>query len=99
MISAVAHSHPELAFDFATAHRDQVNTKVDTTSLSRYYPGLASNSLDAATIGRLRAFAEKHIAAGSRRATDTAVANIEYRMKVRAERLPAIDAWLRKHTD
>ena len=99
MISAVAHSHPELAFDFAAAHREQVNTKVDTTSLSRYYPGLASNSLDATTIGKLRAFAEKHIAAGSRRAVDTAVANIEYRMKVRAERLPAIDAWLRKHTD
>jgi aminopeptidase N len=97
MISTVAGHHPELAFDFAAAHREQVNSKVDTTSLSRYYPGLAGNSLEAATIGKLKAFAEKYIAASSRRATDTAVANIEYRMKVRAERLPAIDAWLRKH--
>jgi len=97
MISTVAGRHPELAFDFATTNREQVDTKVDTTSLSRYYPGLASDSLDTATIGKLKAFAEKHIAASSRRATDTAIANIEYRTKVRAERLPAIDAWLRKH--
>lgn len=97
MISIVAGHHPELAFDFAAAHREQVNRKVDTTSLTRYYPGLAGNSLEAATIGKLQAFAEKYIASSSRRATDTAIANIEYRMKVRAERLPAIDAWLRRH--
>ncbi|WP_457097973.1 M1 family metallopeptidase [Lysobacter sp. P5_B9] len=96
MISTVAYHHPELAFDFATAHREQVNAKVDTTSLSRYYPGLANNSLDAATIAKLKDFASKHIAASSRRATDTAVANIEYRLKVRNERLPAIDAWLQR---
>ncbi|HJW45544.1 MAG TPA: M1 family metallopeptidase [Lysobacter sp.] len=97
MISAVAAHHPELAFDFAAAHREQVNTKVDTTSLSRYYPRLAGNSLDPEMIGKLKAFADKHIAASSRRATDTAVANIEYRTKLRSERLPAIDAWLKKN--
>jgi aminopeptidase N len=97
MISVVAARHPELAFDFATAHREQVDTKVDTTSLSRYYPALASGSLQPATIAKLRAFADKHIAASSRRATDTAVGNIEYRIKVRNERLPAIDAWLGKN--
>jgi aminopeptidase N len=97
MIATVAAHHPELAFDFAAVHREQVNAKVDTTSLSRYYPGLASNSLDPATIAKLKAFAEAYIAATSRRATDTAVANIEYRLKVREQRLPAIDAWLNKN--
>ena len=97
MISTVAAHHPELAFDYAVAHREQVDTKVDTTSLSRYYPRLAGNSLDPEMIGKLKAFADKHIAASSRRATDTAVANIEYRTKVRSERLPAIDAWLKKN--
>jgi len=96
MLSIVAARHPELAFDYAVAHREQVNTKVDTTSLSRYYPRLANNSLDAATVTKLREFADKYIAAGSRRATDTAVANIEYRIKVRNERLPTITAWLEK---
>ena len=97
MISTVAWQHPELAFDFAAAHREQVDAKVDTTSRSRYYPRLASNSMDAGIIARLRDFADKHIAAGSRREMDTAVANIEYRVKVRNERLPQVDAWLRKH--
>jgi aminopeptidase N len=97
IISIVASRHPDLAFDFAVAHREQVNAKVDTTSLSRYYPRLTSSSLDLATAEKLKAFAGKYIAASSRRATDTAVANIEYRVKVKQERLPAIDAWLKKN--
>ena len=97
MISAVSGLNPDLAFDFAASHREQVNTKVDTTSLSRYYPRLAYNSLDPAMVGKLQAFAEQHIAAGSRREFDTAAANIQYRVKVRNERLPAIDAWLQQH--
>ena len=70
---------------------------MDTTSRSRYYPGLATASLDPAMVGKLRAYAEKHIAAGSRRPTETAIANIEYRLKVRKDRLPQIDAWLAKN--
>ncbi|MFC3551125.1 M1 family metallopeptidase [Lysobacter cavernae] len=97
MISAVAWHHPDLAFDYAVAHREQVDTKVDTTSLSRYYPGLAGNSLDAAMIDKITAYADAHIAAGSRRAADTAIANIVYRRKVRDEQLPEIDMWLKKN--
>jgi aminopeptidase N len=97
MISYVANDHPDLAFDFALAHREQVGKRVDTTSQSRYYPGLASSSLDPAMVGKLRSYADQHIAAGSRRPTDTAIANIEYRMKIRKERLADIDAWLGKH--
>lgn len=67
MIAKVAELHPELAFDFALAHRDAVNQ---------------------------RAFAQAHIAEGSRRDVDTAVGGIEFRIKVRQQRLPLIDAWL-----
>lgn len=97
MIRTVAGLHPELAFDFAVAHREQVDAKVDSTSRSRYYPGLANGSLDAATVEKINAYAKAYVAAGSRRAADTAVANVIYRLKVRNERLPAVDAWLRKH--
>jgi aminopeptidase N len=48
-------------------------------------------------VGKLRAYADKYIAAGSRRPTDTAIATIEYRSKVKQERLPPIDAWLKQH--
>jgi len=96
MIGAVAGAHPDMAFDFALAHREQVDKLVDTTSQSRYYPGVGGGSADRAMIAKLRAYADKYVAAGSRNATETAIANIEYRIKVREERMPAIDAWLQK---
>ena len=97
MISTVAGQHPELAFDFAVAHRAQVDKKVDTSSLSRYYPGLGSNSLEPAMVGKIKAYADANIAAGSRRPAETAIANVQYRIKVRNERLPVISAWLDKN--
>jgi aminopeptidase N len=97
MIATVAREHPDMAFDYALAHRAEVDKRVDSTSSSRYYPSLANASLDPAMIGKLRAYAEKYLAAGSRRPTETTVANIEYRTKVKRERLPVIDAWLEKN--
>ena len=97
MLANVAGSHPEMAFDFALAHIDQVNQRIDATSRSRYFPRLVGASTEAATIDKLNAYANANLAAGSRRDVDTAVAGIRYRIKVRQERLPAIDQWLQKH--
>ena len=95
MISYVAYEHPDLAFDFAVAHREAVDKLVDSTSRARYYPGLGAGSRDPAMVGKLTAFADAHIAASSRRATDTAIASIQYRREVIEKRLPQISAWLR----
>ncbi|WP_049620559.1 M1 family metallopeptidase [Frateuria defendens] len=97
MIATVAHRHPDLAFDFALAHRAQVDKLVDSTSSSRYYPALGGSSFDPAMIGKIKAYAEAHVAPGSRRAADTVIANIKYRLMIRDERLPAVDAWLGRH--
>lgn len=97
MISTVAGQHPDLAFDFAVAHRAQVDKKIDSSSLSRYYPGLGNSSLDPAMIGKIKAYANAHLAAGARRPAETTIANVQYRIKVRNERLPMIDAWLQKN--
>ena len=97
MISAVAGQHPDMAFDFAVAHRAKVETLVDGSSQARYFPGLAGGSADRAMIGKLRAFAEAHIPASARNATETAIANIENRIRVREQRIPAIVAWLEKN--
>jgi aminopeptidase N len=96
MIARVAGEHPDMAFDYAVAHREQVDKLVDSTSRSRYYPGLGSGSRDAAMIGKLNAFADAHIAKTSRRATDTAIAGIKYRREVIEKRLPQVTAWLAK---
>jgi aminopeptidase N len=97
MISAVGYQHPDMAFDFAVAHRAQVDKLVDSTSSSRFYPGLGGSSFDPAMIDKVKAYADAHIAAGSRRVADTVIANITYRMMVRNQRMPMIDAWLEKH--
>lgn len=95
MIRTVARLHPDLAFDFAVAHREQVDARVDSTSRARYYPALANNSLDPAIVARIRAYAQAYVAERSRTAAETAIANIGYRVKVREQRLPAIDTWLK----
>ncbi|MFL6706879.1 MAG: M1 family metallopeptidase [Massilia sp.] len=97
MVAEVAQDHPEMAFDFALANIDKVNERIDATSRSRYFPRLAAASSDPATIGKLNAYAEANLAAGSRRDAETAAAGIRYRIKVKNERLPAVDAWLASH--
>ncbi|GLQ96343.1 M1 family metallopeptidase [Dyella mobilis] len=97
MIGVVAHKHAELAFDFAVAHRAQVDKLLDPGSLSRFYPRLAYRSLDPAMIGKLQAFAQAHIAATSRHDADTVIANLQYRIGVHKDRMPQIDAWVKKN--
>lgn len=96
MIGGVAGAFPDMAFDFAIAHMAEVNARVDATSRSRYFPALGAGSIDLAMIDKLNAYAKEHVAEGSRREVDTAIARIKTRIKVRAERLPTIDAWLEK---
>ncbi|MCL1634148.1 M1 family metallopeptidase [Luteimonas sp. SX5] len=97
MIATVSYGHPDMAFDYAVAHRTDVDKLVDSTSRSSWYPALGNSSLDPAMAGKIKAYADAHIAAGSRRAAETAIANIAYRSKVRKERLPEVDAWLKKN--
>ncbi|MET3134177.1 aminopeptidase N [Oxalobacteraceae bacterium GrIS 1.11] len=94
MLSRVANTHPDLAFDFAVAHLAQVNARVDASSLSRFFPRLATGSSDPAMPGKLAAYASANLPEGARGDADAAAAAIKYRIKVRKERLPAIDAWL-----
>ena len=98
MISRVSRTHPELAFDFALAHLEQVNARIDASSRSRYFPRLAAGSAQPQMIAKLKAYAQANLPEGARGDADSSVAGIEYRIKVRAERLPAIDAWLAKQT-
>ncbi len=96
MISAVSWEHPDMAFDFAVAHREQVDKLVDTTSRARYYPGLGSGANDLAMVDKIRAFADAHIAPTSRRSAETAIAAIQTRLKLRALQQPQVEAWLRQ---
>ena len=96
MISGVADNFPDMAYDFAVAHMTAVDALVDQSSRNRFFPLLAGGSADPAMVGKINAYAAKYLAAGSRRDADTAAARIIYRVKIRRDRLPTIDAWLAK---
>jgi aminopeptidase N len=97
MLTGVAQTHPDMAFDFAIRHIGKVNERVDATSRSRYFPRLAYGSTDPAMVGKLNDYAGANLAPTSRREVDTAIAAIRDRIKVRQQRLPEIDAWLSSH--
>ena len=94
MIAAVANLHPDLAFDFAMANMKAVDRFVDSTTRSFYYAMLAAGSHDPAMIGKVEAYAKANLVPSARRASETAVANIKDRIRIRTERLKAIDEWL-----
>lgn len=94
MIRQVAASHADLAFDFAIANMEKVNERVDGTSRSRFFPALAGSSSNPAMIAKLNTYAKDHLDPSARRELDTVIAGIQYRIKVKQERVPAIRAWL-----
>jgi aminopeptidase N len=94
MVSRAANEHPDLAFDFAMANMSALDERLDATSRTRYYAGIAGRSSDPAMLGKLRAYADAHVDPSSRRAVETAAADIEDRIRVRARVLPAVEAWL-----
>jgi len=96
MIGGVSREHADLAFDFAVANREKVDTLVDSTSRARYYPGLGRSADNLQMVDKIKAFADAHIAPTSRRDAETVIAGIQTKLRLRAERKPQVDAWLKQ---
>jgi len=96
MIQTVAQLHPDLAFDFAVAHRTQVQRKVEPSAVSQFFAGLASNSLKPSTLSKLQFFVRRHVDPESRSSADAVVANIRYRIQLHNQRLAEVDAWIQQ---
>jgi aminopeptidase N len=97
MIRTVAGEHTEMAFDFAMANLAAVNAKVDATSRSRYFPGLAAGANDLAIVDKLHAYAKDNLDPSSRGEMERVIGNIKTRLKIREERAPAVKAWVDAH--
>lgn len=96
MISRVAGNHPDMAFDWAVANKDAVNGKVDSSSRTRFIPGLGAGSSNPATAEKIRAYAVANLAEGSRKEAEKSAASVINRAKIRQDRLPAITEWVKK---
>lgn len=90
-----ALTHPDMAYDYAMAHKEDVLKRVDLSAASRYLPGLGASSYEPAMIGKLETYAAS-VSEDARKPSEEAIAAIRYRMSVRDKRLPGVDAWLKK---
>jgi aminopeptidase N len=98
LIEGVAGAHPDLAWRFYLANIERVNRGLDPLRRNEFGPGLASNGGTPARIPELRAFAERNIPQGSRRAVDQAESAIRYTAEMRARIRPEVDRWLQTQT-
>ncbi|HEV2703614.1 MAG TPA: M1 family metallopeptidase [Steroidobacteraceae bacterium] len=96
VLNAVAANHPELAFDFAVLHRDQVNSWLEPNSHDLYAAHLLARSADPAARDRLMTYIDAHVPAADRGPAEAVEALINYHIKLRAQQLPQIDAWLQR---
>ena len=93
VIQAVSGQHPALAFDWAVAHADKVNSFLEASTRSGFIVSLPTGSGDPSVANRVTAFAAKALPAGSRKPAETAVAVINYRAGLRARQATAIGKW------
>lgn len=95
MIASVAALYPDKAFDFAIAHRAQVEALLEPTSRTIFFTNLARGSHDPAMSKKLDAFA-KTIPASSRGEVRKAAAEVRHRQDFE-KRLSDVDRWLAAH--
>jgi aminopeptidase N len=93
VISAVARYHPAFAFDWAVANDAKVNALLEASTRSTYIVGLPSGSSDPEVAKRVMTYAERALAAGSRKPAETTAGVINYRAGLRARQAEAIGLW------
>ena len=95
LIRGAAYAHPAQTFDWAAAHKDQVNALVEASSRPRYIVGLAGQADDPAVAARVTAYAAANLPPASRQGAETAASQIRYRAALKAARRAPLAAWSR----
>jgi len=97
MIAAVARDHPALALEFAIARWSRIEPIVDAPARPAFVPDLITRAVDTRIIDTLEAYAKLHIPADMRLSLRKAEAGVRSRVRVRTQRVPQIDAWIKAH--
>ena len=96
VVQAVARDHPELAFDWAVAHADQVNAFLEASTRARFIVSLPQASSDLAVARRVNAYAVKALPESSRKPATTTIAVITDRAGRVQRQAAAIGSWAGK---
>jgi aminopeptidase N len=93
LIASVSVLHPDKAFDFALAHRAQVEAMLEPTSRTGFFADLGRTSMDATMLRKLDAFA-RTAPPSSRGEVTKAQSEVRRRRLFAERRLPEIDRWI-----
>ncbi len=96
LITAVGGNFPDKAYDFAIAHKAQVDPMIEPTSRTSFYAGLAGGSVSPDILKKLQAFSAT-IPASARPVVVRTEATIRFRQDIIKTRLPELDRWLSAH--
>jgi aminopeptidase N len=97
MISRVAAEDPNLAWSFAIEHLDELSTRLDALQRYNFVPSIGAQSVDPASLQELRRFIDQNVPAANKAQVERFYADLEFRLSVRAQRVPEIDKWLQQN--
>jgi aminopeptidase N len=97
MITRVASGNPDLAWQYALGHLDALTARLDALQRYNFVPSLAAQSTNPARLGELRRFIGDNVPVEFRQEVERFYADLDFRLKVKAERLPQITQWLATH--
>jgi aminopeptidase N len=96
IISSVSILYPDQAYDFAIAHRTEVEALLEPSSRATFFADLGRYSTQASMLGKLDDFA-RTIPASSRGEVAKAQSEIRRRRLFAERRLPEVDRWVAAH--
>ena len=94
MISSVAVENAPLAWTFVLDHLKEVNARLDALIRVTFAPSIAARCLDEAVLKQLRQFIDVNVPEANKAQVERFYADMTFRLSVREQRIPEIDAWL-----
>ena len=96
IITSVAGSNPDLAYDFTVAHRAQVEALIDDSGKSQFYRRLVGSSVDPAMVGKLEQL-RGVLPEDQRKPIDQAVSSLKNRLASYPRMRAELHDWLAAH--
>ena len=92
---SMADDHPRLIWDYYKENFEAIEADVDPLERVEYGPSIAQATGDEEIAKELVEFAKENLPEASAKPVERAVKSIEYRARVKRERLPELVEWLK----
>ena len=97
MIARVALDNPDLAWRFALDHFEKIKPSLDDMQRYTFIPSIAVQSTNPDILPELRRYIDDQVPPELRKAVERYFADLQFRLKFKAQRIPEIDHWISSH--